>query len=74
MFHKLYDWHRNYARKHPVLCHVLVTGLGVSFIWTAGYAEALFDNGWTTAGGILGIILGLEFIDTGIGYLDETDY
>lgn len=74
MFSKLYDWHRDYARKHPLLCHVLVTGLGTSFIWTAGYAEALFDNGWTVAGSILGTFLGLEFIHEGIGYLDETYY
>lgn len=74
MFHKLYDWYHNHTRKHPLLSHVLVTGIGTSFIYTAGYAEALFDNGWTAAGSILGIILGLELIHTGIGYLDETDY
>ena len=74
MFHKLYDWYHDYTRKHPLLCHVIVTALGTSFIWTAGYIEALFDNGWTVGGSVLGIILGLEFIHTGIGCLDETGY
>ena len=74
MFHKLYNWHHNYTRRHPVLCHFTATVFGISCIWAAGYAEALFDNGWTTAGNILGTILGFELVHTGIGYLYDTGY
>jgi hypothetical protein len=74
MFNKLYDWHRDYARKHPLMCHFIATAFGVSLIWSAGYVEALRDSWWITASSILGIIVGLELIHTGISCLDDTDF
>lgn len=74
MFSKLYDWHRDYTRKHPLMCHLITTTLGTSLIYTSGYAEALHNSWWVTAGGILGIIVGLELIHAGVNYLNDTGF
>lgn len=72
MFNKLYDWYHNYTHKHPLVCHLTATALGTSLIWSGGYAAALHDYWWVTAGNILGILIGLELIHAGINYLDDS--
>jgi hypothetical protein len=68
---KAKNWFYNFLSDHPLFGWFVFTALGGALIYSAGYAEARYDNVWITLGGIGGIIIGLELIQTGINALDD---